>query len=121
MMTRPALPRRRVGRIARAATRSALLASVAFASLVALAGQAAAEPAAAVPEAGAAAQAPARDLSAYKEEQISGGALAAGAYMVMWVLVAVFVGRVAKAQSRTEAALRDLEDRVDASHGARAP
>lgn len=103
--------------------------AAALVTLLALPALAAAEPAAATvqPAAGvaagtepvaAAAPTGVRDLSAYKEEQVSGGALAAGAYMVMWVLVAAFVGRVAMRQSQTEAALRQLEDRVDASHGA---
>ena len=88
-------------------------------ALVAAEPPVAADPAAVAAEPlAAAAPAAARDLSAYKEEQVSGGALAAGAYMVMWVLVAAFVGRVAMRQSQTEAALRNLEDRVDASNGA---
>lgn len=99
--------------VARVASRIVLAGALAL-PVVALADAPAVAPA----DAAAAAEPP-RDLSAYKEEQVSGGALAAGAYMVMWVLVAAFVGRVAMAQARTEAALRDLEDRVDASHGAR--
>ncbi|MFZ4578699.1 MAG: CcmD family protein [Myxococcota bacterium] len=75
-----------------------------------------AEPAAAVPQAGAPstvfAAAPS-DLSRYKEAPIPGGNLLVAAYFVMWLVLAGFVARLLMRQSRLEAEIRSLEDRIE--------
>lgn len=53
------------------------------------------------------------DLSQWKEEPVSGGLLLVIAYLVMWLVLAVFVGRTAQKQARLEADLRALEARFD--------
>lgn len=55
---------------------------------------------------------PPRDLSRYKEEPVPGGALLVAAYAVLWLLVGVFVARVAFRQARLERDLRAMEDRL---------
>ena len=55
----------------------------------------------------------ARDLSKYKEESVPGGVLLVAAYLVLWALVAAFVGRAVMAQSRVEAEVKDLQERID--------
>lgn len=60
-----------------------------------------------------------RDLSRYKEEPVPGGALLVVAYGVMWTLLAGFVARLLWQQSRLEAELRSLQDRLDATSGGR--
>jgi uncharacterized membrane protein YciS (DUF1049 family) len=52
-----------------------------------------------------------RDLSAYKEEPVPGGTLLAVAYAVMWVLAAIWVGRIAMKLARVEREVRALQDR----------
>lgn len=64
------------------------------------------------------AEAPAaQDLSRYKEEPVPGGALLVAAYMAMWAIAAGFVGWTLLRQQKAEAALRELEDRLDAGAG----
>ena len=60
---------------------------------------------------------PPRDLSAYKEEPVPGGALLVIAYAVVWVLVLAWVGRLALRQARLERNVRDLGDRLDGGTG----
>ncbi|MSP92920.1 MAG: CcmD family protein [Myxococcales bacterium] len=56
---------------------------------------------------------PPRDLSAYKEEPVPGGALLVVAYAVVWVLVFVWIARLALRQTRLEREVHALSDRVD--------
>ena len=64
------------------------------------------------------AEAPAaQDLARYKEESIPGGLLALVAYMAMWALLAGFVGWTLLRQTKVEAALHALEDRIDGGAG----
>ena len=77
-----------------------------------------AAPAAETPAAAQAAPAPTakpapRDLSKYKEEKVPGGTLMFIAYMVMWGLVAGMVARTVLRQSKVEAELTELSERVD--------
>ncbi len=58
-----------------------------------------------------------RDLSRYKEERVPGGTFMLAAYMVMWALVAGFVGRTLLRQAKVEAELTDLSERVDVLTG----
>ncbi len=55
-----------------------------------------------------------RDLSAYKEEQIAGGDLAAAAYLLLWAIIGAYLWRTARRQAVAESALRALEGRLDA-------
>lgn len=54
-----------------------------------------------------------RDLSAYKEEPVPGGALLVAAYGVMWLLVALAVGRLLRSQAKLEQDIRELEQRLE--------
>ncbi len=64
--------------------------------------------------AGTVASAGPRDLSAYKEEQIAGGDLAAAAYLLLWAIIGAYLWRTARRQAAAEAALQALEQRLDA-------
>jgi CcmD family protein len=56
---------------------------------------------------------PTRDLSRYKEEPVPGGTLLVVAYGVMWTLLAGLVARLVMQQSRLQAEVRGLQDRLD--------
>ncbi len=96
---------------------SAVAASTSFAAPQPAAAKADAPAAAATagaPDAAAkAAPGGAEALAKYKEEPVPGGALLLAAYMVMWALAAALVARVVMRQSRTEAELKELAERVD--------
>ena len=55
-----------------------------------------------------------KDLSKYKEESVSGGSLLLAAYLVMWALVAVFVGKTVLRQATTEARVKELSELLEA-------
>lgn len=56
---------------------------------------------------------PPDDLSRFKEEPVPGGLLLIVAYFVMWLALAVFVGRTAMQQAKLAAEMRAMEDRLD--------
>ena len=54
-----------------------------------------------------------RDLSAFKEEPVPGGALLVVAYAVMWLLLAGLVGRLVVRQGQLEREIKALEQRLE--------
>jgi heme exporter protein C len=79
------------------------------------AARAAEAPAAEAPAGGGDAATP-RDLSRYKERDVSGGGLLVAAYMVFWTLVFVWVARTVWQQARVSARITELEEAIADTH-----